>query len=145
MREPRPYGKHELYIESDILVSIVKGVVTLSDVKQLIVCFEEVLSRHGRALLLADNAQFTSIDADARRLGALWAAGKPVLGLATYNAGFAARTLLSLVMKGINLLNPNPLPFVFVKSESEARAWLAEQRQRHLVRSGRRPGASERP
>lgn len=140
MREPRPYGKHELYIESDLLVSIVKGVVTLSDVQQLLACFEEVLGRHGHALLLADNAQFTSIDADARRLGARWVANKPVLGLATYNAGFAARTLLSLVMKGINLLNPSPLPFAFVKSEPEARAWLAEQRQRHLARSARRPG-----
>lgn len=137
MREPRPFGKHELYIESDIVVSIVKGVVMLSDVQQLLVCFDEVLARHGHALLLADNTHFTSIDADARRLGALWVADKPVLGMATYNAGFAARTLLTLIMKGINLLNPRPLPFVFVKTEPEARTWLAEQRQRHLTRSDR--------
>lgn len=143
MRESRPYGKHELYVETDIVVSIVKGVVTLPDVQLLLACFEEVIIRHGRALLLADNAQFTSIDADARRLGALWVAGKPVLGMATYNASFASRTLVSLIIKGINLLNPSPLPFIFVKSEPEARAWLAEQRQRYLARSGCSPGTAK--
>lgn len=142
MREPRPFGKHELYLESDLVISRVKGVVTLADVQQLLVSFEEVLARHGHALLLADNAQFTSIDADARRLGARWAAGKPVLAMATYNAGFAARALLTLIMKGINLVSPRPLPFAFVKTESEARAWLAEQRQRHLDRAGRRSGST---
>lgn len=142
MREPRPFGKHELYHESDLVISRVKGVVTLADVQQLLSCFDEVLARHGHALLLADNAQFTSIDADARRLGARWATGKPVLGMATYNAGLAARTLLTLIMKGINLVSPRPLPFAFVKTESEARAWLAEQRQRHLDRVGRRSGST---
>lgn len=137
MREPRPYGQHELYVEGDLVISIVKGTVTLSDVKDLLACFEEVLSRHGHALLLADNARFTSIDADARRYSARWVAHKRILGMATYNAGFTARTLLSLIMKGINLLNPNPVPFAFVKSESEARAFLNEQRQRYLARQGR--------
>lgn len=139
MRELRPFGPHELYIEGDLVLSIVKGMVTLADVRQLLACMEEVISRYGYFMLLADNARFVGIDADARRHSALWTADKRILGMATYNASFTARTLLSLIMKGINLLNPNPLQFTFVKSEAEARAWLAEQRRRYLDQAGRGP------
>ena len=135
MRDPQPSGQYQVHIEGDTVLSTAVGVVTIAEARQLLACLDEVISRHGYCLLLSDSARFNTVTADARRLSAKWITGKPLLGIAVCNASFTARTLLSLVMKGINLINPRAIPLTFVREESEARAWLAERRRRHLERT----------
>ena len=140
MQDPQPMGQYQLHIEGDTVLSTAVGVVTLAEAQQLLACLEKVINRHGYCLLLSNSARFSTVTAEARRFSAKWITGKPLLGIAVYNASFTARTLLSLIMKGINLINPRAIPLTFVLEESEARAWLAERRRRHLDRNASGPG-----
>lgn len=134
MLESQTFERYHLTIEGDTVLSTAVGVVTLLEAQQLLSCLDEVIARHGYCLLLSNSARFSTVTAEARKFSAKWIKGKPVLGIAVYNASFTARTLLSLIMKGINLINPRAIPLTFVREESEARAWLAEHRRRHRER-----------
>lgn len=140
MRDPQPAEQYEVHVESDTVISAPAGVVSLAEAKQLLACLDEVIARHGYCLLMSNSARFKTVTADARQFSAKWITGKPLLGIAVYNASFTARTLFSLIMKGINLLNPRAIPLTFVREESEARAWLAERRRGQLDRNARSQG-----
>lgn len=140
MREQRPYGKHELYIEGDIITTIVHGQLTIAELHIFTGVAEEVIARQGYCLLLADNTDSGGIDAAARRYSAQWSIGKPVIGIAMYNAGLMARTVFSLVLKAANIIRKQTLPFEFFKTETEARDWLAQLRRQQLSK-GMRPMA----
>ena len=86
MREQRAYGKHDLYIEDDIVISVPHGEITLAELHKSTDILAEVIARHGHCLMLADNKEVSGIEASARRYSAQWAVGKPVVGIALYNA-----------------------------------------------------------
>lgn len=144
MREHRPYGKHELYIEDDIIISVPHGELNLSELRIYTDIVSEVIARHGHCLMLADNKDASGIEASARRYSAQWSIGKPVIGIALYNASLTARTVFTLVLKAMNLIGRQPIPFAFFKTELEARDWLARLREQHLakVRLGEKSLAS---
>lgn len=132
MREQRPFGKHELYVEDDLLCLATHGTLTLEEMQQVIAVVEELIERHGHVLVLADHREAGSFEPDARRYGATWAVGKPVLGMAMYNVNLVSRTLFSMVLKATNIIRKQPLPFDFFKSEGDAREWLAALRRQSL-------------
>lgn len=139
MREKRTYGKHDLYIEDDILYSVPHGELTLTEMHIYTEFAAEVIARHGYCMLLADNGDVTGIDAAARRYCAQWSIGKPVIGIAMFNASLTARTLFTLVLKAMNMIGKQLIPFVFHKTEQEARDWLALLRKQHLARLAGEP------
>ena len=53
------------------------------------------------------------------------ALAKPVIGIALFNASLTARTLFTLVLKAMNMIGKQLIPFAFYKTEQEARDWLA--------------------
>ena len=134
MREQRDYGKHDLYIEDDIVISVPHGELTLAELHIYTDILAEVIARHGHCLMLADNKEVSGIEACARRYSAQWSVGKPVVGIALYNAGLAARTVFTLVLKAMNMIGKQPIPFAFFKTEQEARDWLARLREQHLAK-----------
>lgn len=132
MREQRPFGKHELYVEDDLLCIATHGTLTEQEMRMVIAVVEELIERHGRVLVLADHREAGSFEPEARRFGANWAVGKPVLGIAMYNVTLVSRTLFSMVLKATNVIRKQPLPFDFFGSESDAREWLAALRRQSL-------------
>ena len=99
MREQRPFGKHELYVEDDLLCIATHGTLTEQEMRMVIAVVEELIERHGRVLVLADHREAGSFEPEARRFGANWAVGKPVLGIAMYNVTLVSRTLFSMVLR----------------------------------------------
>ena len=137
MREPRPFGKHELYVEDDVLFSVPHGDVQGAELKLYTEAAMEIIGQYGYCLILSDNHDLGGITADARRHSAQWTVGKPVLGMGLYNAGLAARTLLTIVLKALSLILRPPIPFAFFATEHEARDWLAGLRRRHRTQYGK--------
>lgn len=137
MREQRPYGKHELYIEGDLVIAVNHGVITLEEIRLFTEVAAEMLDRHGYLLFLGDNTDADKFEPDARRYIAQWSVGKTILGIALYKANFVARTIFSLMLKAINIIRKQPLPFDFFKTEEEAREWLAMLRKQHLANTKR--------
>lgn len=143
MREKRTYGKHDLYIEDDILYSVPHGELTLSEMNIYTEFAAEVIARHGYCMLLSDTRDVSGIDAAARRYCAQWSIGKPVIGIAMFNASLTARTLFTLVLKAMNMIGKQVIPFVFHKTEQEARDWLALLRKQHLAAQARQGRPAE--
>lgn len=139
MREPRPYGKHQLYIEGDILFSIPKGEITLAEAQTFNAVVAEVIAKYGYCMLLADLKDSKGIDADARRYSAKWGVGKPILGIAMVNEKLVFHALFTLLLKAMNMLRQQPVPFTVFKTEDEARGWLAQLRKQHLAKAQQAP------
>lgn len=139
MGEPRPFGKHELYVEDDILFSVPHGDVLGAELKLYTDAAMELIDQYGYCLILSDNHDLGSITADARRHSAQWTVGKPVIGLALFNAGLAARSLITIVLKALNLILRPSIPFAFFANEREARDWLAGLRRQCRTQHGKGP------
>lgn len=139
MPDKRPYGKHEAYVEGDIIRSIPRGEITLSEVHLFNDIAMELIAKYGYCFYLADIKESTGIEASARRYSAQWSIGKPVLGIAMFNAGLIASTLFTLLLKAANIIRKQPLPFAFFRTEQEARAWLELLREQHLAKPRQGP------
>lgn len=139
MREQRPFGKHELYVEDDLLMAVPHGEVTNAEFQFYAAAADRIIAEYGYLLILGDERELNAITADARRRMTQWSIGKPILGLALFNAGLAARSLTSLIIKALNMLRKHTVPFAFFKSETEARAWIAGLRKSHLAQQGTSP------
>lgn len=135
MREKRAYGKHELYIEDDILLSLPHGVITLPEIQIFTAAVEETIAKYGYCMILSDLKDAEGIQPDARRYTAQWSVGKPVLGVAMFNERLLVHTLFTLLIKATNIIRRQPVPFSTFKTESEARGWLSQLRKQHLEQS----------
>lgn len=138
MPDKRAYGKHSVYLEVDIIHSVPQGEITLPEVQIFTAIAAEVIAKHGYCLYLAD-IKNAGIEASARRYSAQWSVGKPVIGIALFNANVIARTLFMLLIKAANVIRQQPVPFAFFKTEQEARSWLALLREQHLAKIRRGP------
>ena len=134
MHEKRAYGKHSVYIEGDTVYSIPHGEITLPEVHIFNDIVAEVIAKHGYCLYLGDIKDAAGIEASARRYSAQWSIGKPVLGIAMFNAGLIASTVFTLLLKAANMIRRQALPFAFFRTEQEARSWLAQLREQHLAK-----------
>lgn len=118
------------------------GAFSLADMRMYTDIAAEVMAQYGYCLMLVDSKDAGSLDAEARRYIAHWSVGKPIIGIAAYNASLTPRALFTLVLKAMNLIGRQPLPFSFFKTEPEARVWLTQLRQQHLSKA--KPGTAPR-
>jgi hypothetical protein len=97
----------------------------------LLVC-EEVIRIHGHFYMLSimrDRA--SAMPPEQRRLAAEWSRKHPSRGTAIVNRGnWVANTMVTLLIRGINVLISRPIPLAFFGSEAEALAWLQSLRQK---------------
>lgn len=128
VREVRA-GEHRIRLESPdlVFVTMVGDVTT-----------EEAIILGGEWERFAEPLPWTLVLADLRRMGAHSPGARKLSinpkfkgrGTATLGATFAQRTMATLLSKAFLLLYPKTdVPNVFVETEAEARAWLAERRK----------------
>lgn len=134
IREQRPFGKHEMYIEGDIVVTVTHGMFTLDEAHLLIRAMQEVIDRYGYGLVLSDNTGLAGMAPEARRESARWSVGKPILGSATIHGSRAVRILIGLLFKAMNLIGKQSIRLEFFQTEEAARQWLNELRREHLAK-----------
>lgn len=122
-----------MFLEGDIVVTIMHGMFTLDEAHLLIQAMQEVIDRCGYGLVLSDNTGLTGMAPEARRESARWSVGKPILGSAIFHGSHAVRILIGLLFKAMNLIGRQSIRLEFFQTEEAARQWLAELRREHLA------------
>lgn len=130
---PTLLGQHVVSRERDLCVIKLQGSLSLAEAQAFHAGVEQLLRRYGTAYVLVDSRHAGEIAAPTRRWIAEWNRRHEVSGVAIYGDSLIVRTLLTLALQAIALLRRKPVPYVFVKTEAEARAWLtaAAQPRRH--------------
>jgi hypothetical protein len=93
---------------------------------------EEVMRLRGRFFMLAVVRGRTRVmPPEQRQLAAQWSRKHPSCGTAVVNDGNAImNTMISLLIRAVNLVISRPIPLAFFQAEPEARAWLEALRQK---------------
>lgn len=126
----RYFGKHWMYIEGDIILSKYVGVITLADVQAMHSLDSELVP--GRTYyIIADVSEVSGMEPAARKASTDWFARQKIGGTVNFGAGVATRAVGSLVLGLLRMLHKSSMPSHFVKTEEEAHAWVAEQRQKN--------------
>lgn len=105
------------------------GDVSRDHIVEIVRPVEQVLERDGAVLTLNDVRGIGHISPEARRYAAHWMRGHRFDGTAMYRANLFTRTVVTLLLRAINLLRPMPLESIFCATEQEAQDWLEERRQ----------------
>lgn len=123
-------GSHTVIVDGDWVEVRAVGTVDLDTVTRFHAVLERVLADHqGRAFVLADIAAMGNMTSEARRSVTEWDRHHKVTAAAISGGGFAVRTVLTLVLKAVQLLNHDSLDRVFTGDAAEARAWLLARRR----------------
>lgn len=125
LQPPMQVGLHTIARERDLNIIRLRGPLNLDEAKVFHVMVEGSLRQYGSAYVMVDATESMSLAPEARRWIAAWNQQHHVNGAAIYGSGAIMRTLLTLLLNAISLLRRQSVPSVFVKSESDARAWLA--------------------
>jgi hypothetical protein len=136
LRTPRVVvvGAHQIELEQDLAVLRWRGYPSFDDVRGV---FEAVAAdREGRSpyFLIADMRHSEIPSAETRRWAIEWVRSHPLSGFASFGGSVAIRSILSLMMNAIRLIDRRQPPTRFFETESAARAWVEHERVRHAAR-----------
>lgn len=130
MAVSRQIGMHHVEIDGDILFMKYKGDLSLPEMEELIALLEQTFAGRTYYAIL-DYSEMASVDAAARKRISAWTSERSSFsGAAIYGASMTMRAITALVQSAIRLLSKKYIPVVFVKNEEQARACVAEIRQR---------------
>lgn len=118
-------------IEGDIVAVQSIGVTTREDMVLIFQAYALVRQEHGVVLALYDARLGKGMTAEARKdLMAVTSPEKRADATAVYGASFAIRALVNMLDRASVLLMRKPVGATMFATESEARAYLAQQRIR---------------
>jgi hypothetical protein len=140
-------GQHGVEIDGELVTLRMRGPVSLEETERCLATVEQVMAERGRAFLIIDHRQVGPSGPEVRRCMAEWARGHSVSGIAIFGASLPMRTVSVLLIRGIALLYSRPdliERVALVRSEAEARAFIAERRAR-LDAATTRPPAPPAP
>jgi hypothetical protein len=128
---PTALGLHEVSRERDLHLIRLRGALSEDEAAAFHSGVARTIARYGSAYVLVDSCQAGSISPQTRRWIAEWNQTHPVGGVAIFGSSLVVRAVLTLVLNAIALLRRQAVPSVFVKTEAEARAWIASLRRPH--------------
>lgn len=126
---PRALGLHVVSRERDLHLIRLKGALSQDEAEAFHRGMAQTLARYGSAYVLVDSSQAGSISPQTRRWIAEWNTSHQVGGVAVFGSSLVVRTVITLVLNAIALLRRQAVPSVFVKTEAEARTWIASLRR----------------
>jgi hypothetical protein len=123
-------GKHQYYLQDDLLVVQVHGVLELADAQWLLTTLFDLVQRYGYSLLLADVHQGMSIPPHVRKWIGQWHNSHSATdgSAVVVGAGRMIRTLLTMINSAVRLLGLPTGDLAFAKSEADGWAVIAERR-----------------
>jgi hypothetical protein len=125
---------NEVFVEDDLIYSISHKPSTLDVTKAYFVAVEPVFAKYGYAFMLTDVTRTLEVAADARRLIAEWGKTHYVVASALFGPSGSTLAMLTLITSAMKLVGKGDRNIRFFAKESEARAWLEEQRQQFYSR-----------
>ncbi|HVJ90041.1 MAG TPA: hypothetical protein VM580_09565 [Labilithrix sp.] len=126
--------KHEWEFEQDtgFIVARTNGVIAGPDAVKYIELYKRDVPPGEAGFMLCDNRNATGNSPEARKIFAKeWDPGE--VYLAVFGSSFSYHALTNLFLAGLKLMRPLITGKSF-GSESEARAWLTEQRNAYRAR-----------
>lgn len=128
-------GLHRLVIDDDLVLWEAHGVCDLEDLRQIIAVGEEISARYGRYYSLIDARQGITVTPEARRYSADWerSHGGAKAFTVIFGANPVLRAIVTLLNRAAQLVLGRAPEVVFVKSEPEARAAIAQDRARRTA------------
>lgn len=129
------FGKHWMRLEGDILNCKYTGLISVPDVRESMQLLDKMLIPGRTYYIIADVADVTGMEAEARRISTEWFATHDIGGAVNFGAGAVTRAIAALILSMLRLLHRNHMSSQFVKTEEEARAWVAEQRRHRSAAS----------
>jgi hypothetical protein len=124
-QSPTQLGLHTISRERDLSIIRMQGPLSLDEAKAFHAMVEGSLQKYGTAYVMVDSTSGGALTPQTRRWIAEWNQRHHISGVAIYGSGLMMRTLLTLLLNAISLLRSHRIPSVFVKTEEEARVWLA--------------------
>lgn len=121
-------SKHIVRREDDLLLFVADGPIQEPDLDALIVLGNQIAEVHAAYWILADVRKLTDVDAAARRRAAKNPTVHLFAGAAVFGASLLARTLITLIVRGMAMLGQSHIQLRFFDSEADARAWLTDRR-----------------
>jgi len=122
--DPLKLGPTHVYIEGDLVYSVVNGVTPLEYAKRYLDVVAEVGAKHGHILLLTDVTRGFGLSPETRQYTAEWAKSHRIKASALFGANPTTRAMLTLVTRAMNLISRSDDNTRFFATEAEARAWL---------------------
>ncbi|UQA59014.1 STAS/SEC14 domain-containing protein [Polyangium aurulentum] len=133
------WSKHVLRFEPPGLLYVkVFGAITATEVHEFVAIAYDLGDRFGRYHFLADIVEMTDWPKDSRTVAVRATRPYPYREVVIVGASFSMRVVISAIITAGRLLLPAFFEFgsVYVATEREARAYIAEQRGRGGGTSG---------
>lgn len=135
MSEQHRFGKHWLRVEEEGLIFLkYSGSLTLPEAERLAELVAELAKDVPDIFMIFDVTDATTIEPAARRFCMKWLSGGSFAGAANFGGGLMVRTMGEMLMSAMRHLRQSALPTTFVKTETEARQWIADQRRLRAAR-----------
>lgn len=115
--------------EGDTVIATIGSDFSLDDLERMFRICEQVEAEHGYFLMLSDASNLGNLSSELRRRSAEWGRSHRSGGYATYGGSLVARTVITLLVRGIGLLRKREAPVEFFSTEAAAREWLAARRE----------------
>jgi hypothetical protein len=139
-------GRHSAAADGDLVTLRMRGRLSVEELRRSLRVVEQSLEEQGRVFVLVDHSEIGETGPEIRRELAEWARARRLSGIAVCGASLGLRAVSGLLVRGIALLYDRPdliERVAFVRTEAEARAFLAERRARLDARAA--PAAPEAP
>ena len=121
-------GPHVIEIEGDTVIARLDGPFTLDHLTAFLPLIEKILAERGRCFTISDLRKPMSFPAETRRSAIEWSKSHVVTGSVMFGTSMTARVTLTLMIRATAILTGRPVPLEAVKTEEEARAWIAARR-----------------
>lgn len=126
-----PVGKHLLRVDGDTIFFLSRGVLSLDELKTLMVHYRRIRDEHGRLFIFFDSRQALGIEPAARNYN-------PPLDRSLYlpdlqvsfGASFTLRVVMGMFNRANRILRRKATPLQMFETESEARAFFEKERER---------------
>ena len=127
------FGTSTVYIDEDLVYTINEGPIDLAMTKGYLEQVDPIIAQYGRVFMLTNAKDNFAMTSEARRYVAEWAKTHTFTASAFFGAGPLSRAMYMLLVRAMQLLGKSRDNLAFFATESEARAWIDEQRTKFLA------------
>lgn len=129
-------GNLTISMDGDILLVGLRGEFGVVEEQLFRQWRDRATAQYGYRLTLATAEGRASVSPEARAMMVEWSRSQARHGSTAFlGASFAMKTVVNFVSRAIRALTNDHAPLRFFSTEAEARAWLAEERERYLSTS----------
>lgn len=112
-------------MEGDIAVLTFNGDLTAEDTHKMFAIFGAIVEQYGRYGTLVDARRMGWVTQDAREVIARWPYTALTFGTSVFGASLATRTVMTLVIRALQLIGRGPLATEFFPTQAQAQAWIS--------------------